>query len=214
MAPPVGAPLGWAEWAGPGDAGRANWGGSSCRMAPDRPVGVSRAVPRAPVGRWPERRLPVRGAGYRAGEDLVEEVGGFRDVELGVVDDGEAGAVPAGHAAVDAGDLLVGEAPVAAAFGVALQDDVQARQEDDGEQAGADVPLPAAEADDRAVREDRVVEDAGDAVGEEVARGEAAGAAGQAVLRLRVLVPPGLGVGEAGADPLAHVVEADVRGGD
>lgn len=61
MAPPVGAPLGWAEWAGPGDAGRANWGGSSCRMAPDRPVGVSRAVPRAPVGRWPERRLPVRG---------------------------------------------------------------------------------------------------------------------------------------------------------
>ena len=108
---------------------------------------------------------------------------------------------------MDAGHLLVAEAAVAAALRVALQDDVQAGQKDDGQQAGADVPLPAAEADDRAVGEDRVVDDAGDAVGEEVARGEAAGAAGEPVLGLGVLVPPGLRVGEATArarsDPLA-----------
>src|SRR5690606_39330530 len=100
-------------------------------------------------------------------------------------------AVPAGHAAVDAGDLLVAEAPVAAAFRVALQDDVQARQQDDRQQAGAHVALPAAEADDGTVGEHGVVEDAGDAVGEEVAGGEAAGAAGEAVLRLGVVVPAG-----------------------
>lgn len=57
--------------------------------------------------------------------------------------------------------------------------------------------LPAAEPDDRAVGEDRVVEDAGDAVGQEVTGGEAAGAAGEAVLGLGVLVPPRLRVGEA-----------------
>ena len=34
------------------------------------------------------------------------------------------------------------------ALGVALQDDLQAGQQHDGQQAGADVPLPAAEADD------------------------------------------------------------------
>ena len=140
-------------------------------------------------------------------------LGRGRDVELGVVDDREARAVPARHPAVDAGDLLVGEAAVARALGVALQDDLQARQEDDRQQAGADVPLPAAEADDRAVGEDGVVEDAGDAVGQEVPGGEAAGAAGEAVLRLGVVVPAGLGVGEARADPLAYVVQADVGGG-
>ena len=135
------------------------------------------------------------------------------DVELGVVDDRQARAVPAGHPAVDAGHLLVGEAAVAAALGVALQDDLQAGQQHDRQQAGAHMPLPAAEADDRAVGEDRVVEDAGDAVGQEVAGGEAAGAAGEAVLGLGVVVPAGLRVGEAGADPFADVVEADVRGG-
>ncbi len=132
----------------------------------------------------------------------------------GVVDDRQARAVPAGHAAVDAGHLLVGEAAVAGAFGVALQDDVQAREEDHRQQAGAHVPLPAAEAHDRAVREDGVVQDAGDAVGEEVAGGEAVGAAGQAVLGLGVVVPAGLRVGEARADPFADVVQADVGRGD
>ncbi|CAM5667302.1 hypothetical protein SCANM63S_00164 [Streptomyces canarius] len=76
------------------------------------------------------------------------------------------------------------------------------------------MPLPAAEADDRAVREDGVVQDAGDPVGQEVARGEAAGATGQAVLGLRVVVPAGLRVGEARADPFADVVQADVGRGD
>ena len=98
------------------------------------------------------------------------------------------------------------------ALGVALQDDLQAGQQHDRQQPGADMALPAAEADDRPVREDRVVEDAGDAVGQEVAGGEAAGAAGEPVLRLGVLVPAGLRVGEAGADPLPDVVQADVRG--
>ncbi len=163
-------------------------------------------------GRWTTAATRRR-AGDGAGEDVVQDPGRRRDVELGVVDDRQPGAVPAGHPAVDAGDLLVRRAAVAGALGVALQDDLQAGQQHDRQQAGPHVPLPAAEADDRAVGEDRVVEDAGDAVGQEVAGGEAAGAAGETVLRLGVVVPARLRVGEARADPFAYVVEADVRGG-
>src|SRR5882757_9979630 len=157
---------------------------------------------------------PLRRAGDRPCEDVVQDAGRGRYIELRVVDDGEPRAVPAGHPAVDAGDFLVGEAAVSGALGVALQDYLQARQQDDGQQARPDVPLPAAEADDRTVREDGVVEDAGDAVGQEVPCGESAGTAGQAVLRLRMVVPPRLRVGETRAHPFAYVVEADVGGGD